>query len=741
MHHVEVFLLAAGAVVVAAACRRRGWSAPLVVLAVALLVSFVPGVPRYEVDPELLLEFVLPPLLYSAAQASSYRDFRRSLSSITRLGVGLVVVTAFAVAAVVTALVPQLPFAAALVLGAVVAPPDAVAAAAVGRRLGLPRRVMTLLSGESLINDATSLTLYKVALAGVATGAWALGDAAGTFALAVVAGVGVGLALGWLLHRARLRLDDPVVASAFGLLTPFAAYWSAEAVGGSGVLAVVAAGLYLGHQSPRAGYATRLYQGPLWSTVDLLLEAFTFALIGMQLPWLVRDLVASDQGLGHGVLVSAATAATVVLVRPLYVYATRRFDDLRLPGSHRPPGDALTRRESAVVSWAGMRGVVTLAAAAAIPQTIDDADFPERATLQLAAYAVAIGTLLLQGLTLPAVIRRLRVGSEREERADAAQEAAARRAAQEAVEQVLADQRPVWRQALGRERADVALDRISAAWQRRTTAAAQVLDPHTDDEDEDVVVAALPVPAGAASPEPTAAQGPGDEHPRDEQARDEQARDEHARDQDALADDHDPAPARHLDATAAADARAAAEAAEAAVASAGGPTGEGGSGPDPFAEEAEPLEAPGRSSRRPATDGGGDGDSDDLTADEHGDERGDEHGDEHGDGHGHGDGDGDGGDDRGRPDDDRRAGAGSGAARLARLRRPGTRSSGASPSTREQSLRVQDLRRRLVAAQRAVLVRRRDRGELDEEVMRRMLRELDLEDEAMSASWVERVRP
>ncbi|WP_029291003.1 sodium:proton antiporter [Cellulomonas sp. HZM] len=482
MHHVEVFLLVVGAVLVAAVCRRRGWAAPLVVVAVALAVSFVPGVPRFEVDPELLLEFVLPPLLYSAALSSSYRDFRTSLNAITRLGVGLVLVSALVVAVVFWWLDPGVPFAAALVLGAVVAPPDAVAASAVGRRLGLPRRVMTLLSGESLINDATSLTLYKVALAGVATGAWALGSGLWTFTVAVVAGVAVGLVLGWLVHKVRMRLDDPVVASAVGLLTPFAAYWAAEAIGGSGVLAVVAAGLYLGHTSPRAGYATRLYEGPIWSTLDLLLEAFTFALIGIQLPWVVRDVVESDQGFAHAALVSLAVLLVAILVRPVYVFATTWVDNVRLPGSHRPEHDALSARESAVVSWAGMRGVVTLAAAAAIPVTMNGEPFDHRATLQLAAYTVAIGTLLLQGLTLPRVIVRLGVGSAAESADDASQEAAMRVATADAVQRLLAEQRPQWARAMGDEKADAVIAKLSDVWRTRAAAAAVVLDPDNAEE-------------------------------------------------------------------------------------------------------------------------------------------------------------------------------------------------------------------------------------------------------------------
>ncbi|GAA2727592.1 cation:proton antiporter [Cellulomonas aerilata] len=480
MDHVELFLLATGALAVTAVCRRWGLPVPLVLVAVGLLVSFVPGVPRYEVDPELLLEFVLPPLLYSSALSSSYQDFRASLRPIARLGVLLVLVSAVAVAVVAWLLVPDLPFAAALVLGAVVAPPDAVAAAAVGRRLGLPRRVMTLLSGESLINDATSLTLYKVALAGVATGAWSLGAGLRTFGLAVVVGVGLGFVVGVVVHRVRLRLDDAVVASAVGLLTPFAAFWAAEAVQGSGVLAVVTAGLYLGHTSLETGYSTRLYQGPLWSTVDLLLEGFTFALIGIQLQWVLADVRESGAGLAASLGVALAVLATAVLVRPLYLFATA---PLRARASTGPPGWGSVVRDTTVLSWAGMRGVVTLAAAAAIPATTGGEDFPARSVLQFTAYVVAIGTLLLQGTTLPWVIRRMGVGSDDDEIRDARQEAQVRILLGRAAADVVHAREERWARDIGPEAAGKAVRGITSALSRAEEAAAVVLDPSRAGDD------------------------------------------------------------------------------------------------------------------------------------------------------------------------------------------------------------------------------------------------------------------
>jgi CPA1 family monovalent cation:H+ antiporter len=493
VHHVEIFVLVAGAVAVTAVCRRWGWPSPLVLVATGLVVSFVPGVPRYEVDPELVLEFVLPPLLYSAALASSYQDLRRYRGPIVRLGVGLVLLTALVVAGVAYLLVEGLPFTAALVLGAVVAPPDAVAAAAVGRRLGLPRRVMTLLTGESLINDATSLTLYKVALAGVAVGATALDDGLVVFGVAVGVGVAIGLVLGAGVHLVRMRLDDPVVAAVIGLLTPFAAYWTAEAFDGSGVLAVVAAGLYLGHTSPRAGFATRLYETPVWATVELPLEAFTFALIGVQLPWLLADVRASEQGLGRAAVLALAVLVTVLAIRPLYVLATGRVRRRHGPDAAGPAQDRLTGRESAVVSWAGMRGVVTLAAAVAIPATVDGTTFPERASLQLVAYAVAIGTLLVQGLTLPRMIRRLGVGAHDDAARDAAQEARLRLEAAQAARAVIEARRPAWSRELGEDAAARLTTRLVRDTTALAEAAAEMLDPELEPS-VDSLAHGLPAP-------------------------------------------------------------------------------------------------------------------------------------------------------------------------------------------------------------------------------------------------------
>jgi CPA1 family monovalent cation:H+ antiporter len=335
---------------------------------------------------------------------------------------------------------------------------------------------MTLLSGESLINDATSLTLYKVALAGVATGAWSLGQGLTTFGLAVVVGVGLGLLVGVVVHRVRMRLDDPVVASAVGLLTPFAAFWAAEALRGSGVLAVVTAGLYLGHTSLEAGYSTRLYEGPLWSTIDLLLEAFTFALIGIQLQWVLADVRGSEEGLAASLVVALAVLATAVLVRPLYLFATVPLR-ARARASTGPPDDGSVVRDTTVLSWAGMRGVVTLAAAAAIPAQIGGDDFPVRSILQFTAYIVAIGTLLLQGTSLPWIIRRMRLGSDADEIRDAREEAQVRILIARAAADVVHAKEQRWAQDIGPDAARTAVRGITSALSHAEEAAAVILDP------------------------------------------------------------------------------------------------------------------------------------------------------------------------------------------------------------------------------------------------------------------------
>lgn len=427
------------AVLVAALARRFNLSSPLLLVIAGLGVGLIPGVPMIILEPDLVLFVLLPPLLWSAGLESSYVDLRRNKRAIGMLAVGLPLVTTAAVGIVAYELVPDLTLAAALTLGAIVAPPDAVSATAIGRRLGLPRRMMTLLGGESLLNDATALTAYKVALAATIGAATSWQGALGTFGLAVVCGVLIGVVLGQLIVFVRARLDDPLVESAVGLVAPFLIYLIAEEFHGSGVLAVVSAALVVGQRSTGAGYATRLLDDAVWRALQLLLESFAFLLIGLQLPKVIDELAGIP---GRTIaLASVGVLATVILIRIIWVfviaYATQ-LPGIR-DGSHAPNPARVF-----VVAWAGMRGVVSLAAAFAVPLTTLAGDpLPGRPQLVFLTFVVVIGTLLLHGLTLPWLIRALGVQDD-EAQTDAVRAAAAQSrataAAAHRLDELLAEQ-------------------------------------------------------------------------------------------------------------------------------------------------------------------------------------------------------------------------------------------------------------------------------------------------------------
>jgi monovalent cation/hydrogen antiporter len=409
--HTELTLLAlvVGAIVITWVCRRFDVSAPLVLVVVGIAASFLPGVDAVGIDPPVVMLVVLVPLLYSAALDSSYRGMRANLRPIGLLAVGLVVFTAFAVGLVAWWVVPGLPLFSALVLGAVVAPPDAVSALAVGRRLGLPRRMMTILGGESLINDATALTLFRVfatvaggtqlTVLGLTTGLPVAVDAVLLFLVAAVGGALIGLALGWVVNQIRRRVEDPNIEAAIGLIVPFAVYLVAEQAQTSGVLAVVVAGLYLGNHATDGGYASRLQEAAVWQASNTVLESVVFALIGLQLTTVVAQAGQIGPLLIAGVAVTlAAVVARIIWVFPATYLPRVFFRRIR----EREP--QLPWRIPAVISWVGMRGVVTLAAAFAI-----DPGVPGRETIVFLAFFLTVGTLLLHGLTLPTVIRRLGV--------------------------------------------------------------------------------------------------------------------------------------------------------------------------------------------------------------------------------------------------------------------------------------------------------------------------------------------
>lgn len=436
-----LLLVVAGAVVVAGFARRLELQVPLVLVAVGSVASFVPGLPRPALEPELLLGVILPPLLYSAAIDFSFASFRRNLRAILRLGVGLVVITTVAVGWFSSWLVPELTLGAALVLGAVVAPPDAVSAVAVGRRLGLPQRMMAILTGESLVNDAAALTLFTIAVASVTGNRIDLEPPILFFAFEVVAGIAVGWVIGVVVRFVRRHLADSALETVLGIIVPFAAYLAAEQLHCSGVLAVVTAGFVLGSARGSDAIPTRIQERHVWPTLDLVLETFVFSYMGLQLKFVVDDIRRDGLPVHHVFLYGVLVLLLVMAVRPLALFAgtALRRGANRLRSR---PHSELTWTQTLVLSWAGMRGVVTLAAAAGVPfLTASGADFPGRGVIQAIAFTVAVGTLLIQGITLPLVIRRLDIADPDEVRYLEQQRVLARRISRQAVVECLDDAR------------------------------------------------------------------------------------------------------------------------------------------------------------------------------------------------------------------------------------------------------------------------------------------------------------
>jgi len=418
----QLLIVVIGAIAISIFAEGKGIQAPLLIVALGLVASYIPGLPRLELDPEVILTIVVPPLLFSAATEFSFESFIKRLGSIVNLGVFLVVVTTFAVGWIAFGVGSFLSLPAALVLGAVVSPPDAVSAVAIARQLHLPSRLMTVLKGESLINDAAALTLFSLTTAAVTGVHLATDNVVLFFLYRAVVGAGFGVILGMLVHRIRLSVNSPSLATVLTVAVPFTAYIAAEELGGSGVMAVVAAGFSLGHNAAEADYSERIQEREFWKTVDALLDAFVFAYIGLQLRFVVEDTFAAGydfwQVFGFSLLVLVA----VIGVRIAWVGVSGYFSRLRgarirerlTPGGPRGrrgrhlPAEPFTWKENLVVAWSGMRGVVTLAAAAGIPYfTLSGDPFPQRPVIQTVAFVVTIGTLLVQGLTLPWLIRAL----------------------------------------------------------------------------------------------------------------------------------------------------------------------------------------------------------------------------------------------------------------------------------------------------------------------------------------------
>ncbi|MFF2083431.1 Na+/H+ antiporter [Nocardia sp. NPDC058176] len=393
---IGLVVLVGSATALAALARRFGISEPLVLTLAGLAASYVPAVPVVHLEPEVVLLGLLPPLLYTAALRTSLVDFRTNLRTIASLSVGLVLFSTFAVALVVWWLLP-VPFAAAVAMGAVVAPPDAVAATAVARRTGMPRSIVTVLEDESLFNDATALVALRSAIAAMA-GAVTVWQIGGDFVVAAGGGVAVGALVAAAMVLLRRRITDPVLDTTVSLLGPFVAYLPAEHLHGSGVIAVVTCGMILGHGAQRwQGAASRVAEMTNWRTIQFVLESTVFLIIGLQVRWIVDG--AWHSGLDHHTLILTALAvlAAVMLARPIWVFTPVLV--ARLTG--RP---SVPLSHAAVVSWAGMRGVVTLAAVLLLPDST-----PQLPVLELLALVVVGGTLLVQGTSLPWLVRLLRL--------------------------------------------------------------------------------------------------------------------------------------------------------------------------------------------------------------------------------------------------------------------------------------------------------------------------------------------
>jgi monovalent cation/hydrogen antiporter len=385
---------------------------PIVLMLGGLALGFIPGVPVIVLDPEVVFFIFLPPLLHAAAYyGSSTQELRAHRWPIGLLSIGLVLVTTFAVAIVAHAAIDGLAWTAAFTLGAIVSPTDPVAAAAVFQRLRVPRRVVTIVEGESLLNDATALTAYRVSIAAATAGTFSVWAAGVEFLAGAAGGIAVGLVAGRAVAWVRGLVDNPTLVISITLLTPYLAYVPAERLHVSGVLAAVTVGLYMGRRDPKLlAPGTRLQYFAFWDTTIFLLNSVLFILVGNQLTRIVDDL--SSDGAGELVAYAALVGAVVIVVRLLFILAVPSRAALAGLDEAQP----LDRRERLLVGWSGMRGAVSLAAALAIPLTTEAGEpFPDRSLVVFLTFGVIFATLVLQGLSLPALIRRLSFGAEDDE--------------------------------------------------------------------------------------------------------------------------------------------------------------------------------------------------------------------------------------------------------------------------------------------------------------------------------------
>lgn len=433
---IVLFGLLAASVTLLALAPRLRVPYPILLVLGGLALGFTPGLPHVELPPDLVLIGVLPPLLYGAAFFTSLRDLRTNARPISLLAVGLVVLTTVVVAVVAHSVVPSFGWLEAFVLGAVVSPTDPIAATVIARRLGVPRRIVAVIEGESLVNDGTGLVLYRFAVAAVVTGSFTLWEVGVRLVLVALGGIAVGLAVGWVVRQARKRIDNPPVEITISLLTGYFAYLPAEALGVSGVLAAVTVGIYMGWHTPELTNAqVRLQADAVWSILVFVLNALVFVLVGLQLPTILDGI--DHRSPGRLVWYAAAVSLAVILTRIAWVFPATylpRWLSRRL--RERDPSPSW--RNPAVISWAGMRGTVSLAAALSIPLTVDTgSQFPNRNLIVFLTFSVILATLVFQGLTLPLVIRGLGLEADNlDEREEAKARVRAAEAALERLEKV-----------------------------------------------------------------------------------------------------------------------------------------------------------------------------------------------------------------------------------------------------------------------------------------------------------------
>jgi CPA1 family monovalent cation:H+ antiporter len=437
MDHLEpvllsVLLAVAGLLLLA---HRSSVPYPILFVLGGAALGFVPGLPRVEIEPEVVLVLFLPPLLYSAAFFSSLRDLRANVRPISLLAVGLVITTMVVVAVVAHAVVDGLSWPAAFVLGAVVSPTDPIAATSIASRLGAPRRYVTIVEGESLVNDATALVAYKYAVAALVSGSFSLAEASASFVAAAIGGIAIGLAVAWVVARIREPLDDPPTEISISILTPFVAYLPAELAGASAVLAAVTSGVYLGWHSPRLiSPSTRIQAFAVWEILVFVLNSALFVLVGLSLSSVLDGI----SGISPGMLAlyAAAVSGAVILTRIAWVFPFTylpRMLSRRLRTADPSPPWAFP----AITAWTGMRGGVSLAAALAIPlQTDAGAPVESRDLIIFLTYAVILSTLVLQGLSLPWLIRRLGLQGTEEDRGELEARVLAAKAALRRIEEL-----------------------------------------------------------------------------------------------------------------------------------------------------------------------------------------------------------------------------------------------------------------------------------------------------------------